>query len=392
MPDTATAPAPAPAPTAPAIEPLKKRMIETDRQVCLIRFSPDGRYLFGGGFDASIRRWDITPESVPVAEAAEADKGTETETAIERDTQLEPLTGHDGWVQTLCFTPDGGMLFTADSWGQVRGWNVDGDKVTSAWAIKTAHDGWVRALAVSPDGQTLVSAGVDRTIRFWSTADGKPGRELAGHVDDVFCLEFHPDGQSLVSADFLGHLKHWNVDTGACEREMRIEKMHLYERIQDVAGIRILSFDESGETLLVAGSEPARAGRMIGIPTIRLLNWESLETEKTWHLGGSNNGYVFDLTRHPDGYFIIATSGTPGTGQFMLLRPEEDEPFYTHTKIANCHSLALHPDNRTAIVATINPRNQGNGAVRDKEGNYIGNWTPLHVFDLSPPVAAAESG
>lgn len=379
MSETATAP------TAPTIEPVKKRMIETDRQVCLIRFSPDGRHLFGGGFDASIRRWDFAAADAKETDAADSAEAEAT------TTQLEAITGHDGWVQTLCFAPDGRMLFTADSWGQVRAWRVDGDDVKSAWSVKTAHDGWVRAIAISPDGQTLASAGADRTIRLWSTADGKPIRELEGHTVDVFCLEFHPDGESLVSADFLSHLKHWNVDSGKCEREMRLETMHLYARIQDVAGIRVLSFDESGKTLLVAGSEPERAGRMIGIPTIRLLNWESLETTKTWHLGGSNNGYVFDLARHPDGYYVIATSGTPGTGQFLLLRPDEDEPFYTHTKIANCHGVALHPDNRTVVVATINPRNQGNGAVRDKEGNYIGNWTPLHVFDLVPPAAPSES-
>lgn len=354
--------------TAPTTQPTQKQMVETDRQVCLVRYSPDGRYLFGGGFDATVRRWDLSEEEPQ---------------------QLDPLTGHNGWVQTLNFAPDGSRLLTADSWGQLRTWNVDGESVTEAWSNQKAHDGWVRAIAISPDGNTVASGGTDRVIRLWSASDGKLIRELPGHIDDVFCLTFHPDGQSLVSADFLSNLKHWNVATGECVRDLHVESMHLYERIQDVAGIRVLQFEDEGATLLVAGSTPERAGRMIGIPTIHRLNWESLETEKSWHLGANNHGYVFDLAQHPDGYYIVATSGQPGNGQFLLLRPDEDEPFFTHTKIANCHSVALHPDNRTVIVATINPRNQGNGAVRDKDGNYLGNWTPLYVFDLA---ADGEAG
>ena len=355
MPDTAT---------APEVEPVQKKMVETDRQVCLVRYSPDGRYLYGGGFDATIRRWDLSDEEPQ---------------------QLDPLTGHNGWVQTLAFNPDGTRLYTADSWGQLRAWNIDGDKATEAWSKPAAHEGWIRALAVSPDGNSLATAGADRIIRGW-TSDGERRRELTGHTDEVFCLAYHPDGNALVSADFLGNLKHWNGSE--CVRDLHLETMHLYERIQDVAGIRVLDFDDDGQMLLVAGSEPERAGRMIGIPTLHRLNWESLEVDKTWRFGPNSNGYVFDLTRHPDGYYVIATSGQPGKGQFLLLRPDEDKPYYINTKVANCHSIALHPDNRTAVAATINPRNQGNGAVRDKEGNYLGNWTPLYIFDLAPEPTA----
>ena len=52
MPDTETKPA----------EPRELETIDLDRQLCQIRFSPDGAYLLGGGYDATIRRLDFLKE------------------------------------------------------------------------------------------------------------------------------------------------------------------------------------------------------------------------------------------------------------------------------------------------------------------------------------------
>ena len=40
------------------------------------------------------------------------------------------------------------------------------------------------------------------------------------------------------------------------KREMA--ELHFYDRIQDVPGIFVLTFDDAGETLFCAGGEPAR--------------------------------------------------------------------------------------------------------------------------------------
>jgi hypothetical protein len=49
----------------------------------------------------------------------------------------------------------------------------------------------------------------------------------------------------------------------------------------------------------------------------------------------------------------------------------------------NLHSLSWHPNGtRLAVVAT-NPGSNGNGRPLDKEGNYIGNKSPIHVFEVA---------
>ena len=59
------------------------------------------------------------------------------------------------------------------------------------------------------------------------------------------------------------------------------------------------------------------------------------------------------------------------------------KPFYSHTKIANCHAVALHPDGRRYAVTATNRNSNGNGRRLDKEGKDPGNVSPVHVFDLA---------
>ena len=57
----------------------------------------------------------------------------------------------------------------------------------------------------------------------------------------------------------------------------------------------------------------------------------------------------------------------------------------------NCHSIALHPDRKMFVVSATNRNSQGNGAVRDKAGAYLGNNSPLHVFEIVAENPAASA-
>lgn len=342
-------------------EPTELRVIETDRQVCLIRFSPDGSLLAGGGYDSQIRLWDMHAD----------------EPAL-----LEPVSGHKGWVQDLQFGPDGQWLFSADSWGQLRAWHVREKSLEPAWQNETAHDGWIRDLAISSSGRIIATAGRDRFVRLWSAEDGTLIRELPQLEHDLCRVAIHPTEEAVVAGDLMGRLHHWQVSTGERMRDLLLDKLHLFDRIQDVPGIFNLQFVADGSTLICAGGQPTRTGNHQGIPTVYSIDWETFEVRGTQTFGQDKDGFVFDLVWHPDGYFAAVTSGNPGAGQFLLFRPTEEAAFFTHTKLSNCHSLALHPDGRSVVVSATNRNSQGNGAVRDKEGRYLGNSSPLHVFSL----------
>ena len=109
--------------------PKQIKSLKTDRQLCTIRFSPDGRLLAAGCQDGSIRRWD------------------------EQFADLPPLKGHSGWVQTIAFHVNGKYLFSADTHGALRCWSVAENEPRAHWVNDKAHDGWIRSLAIAPDGK-----------------------------------------------------------------------------------------------------------------------------------------------------------------------------------------------------------------------------------------------
>lgn len=346
---------------APATEVREVSVLQTERQVCRIRFRPDGNQLFGGGYDSLIHRWDTTSNEL---------------------TPLPSLSGHRGWVQSLAFLPNDQTLISVDSWGQICAWPAEDQNPQPKWKVEQAHDGWIQDLAISTDGSCLCTVGRDHRIQIRKTADGSLNKEFSQDEHALVRVTIHPDNKSVVTADLFGTLRHWDVESGQCVRELTLEKMHFYDRIQDVPGIFVLQFDETGDNLTCAGGQPTRIGNHQGIPTIHQIDWTTFEAKAMETYGASNDGFVFDLTRHPHGYVIFVTSGNPGAGQVLVTKPGADEPIFKSTKISNCHSVALHPNGKIVVVAATNRSSQGNGAVRDKNGKYLGNTSPLHVFEV----------
>lgn len=329
--------------------------LATSQQLTRLRLNAAGTLLAAGGFQAQVLRWSFDS------------------TALK---ELPALAGHNGWVSALAF--HGERLFTADTWGRLTAW--DADKV--AWSLPTAHEGWIRQLVVSPDGSTLASCGRDGVVRLWSPAKGDKVRELTVG-SDVQAVAFHPDGKSLVAGDLKAKLHVFEVASGKKERELTTEGLYLYERIQDVAGLRVLSFDAEGKRLLAAGCKPKSGGFVEGTPLLLVLDWVTGKTTATRELGTDKAGFVTDLAWHPDGFVLATTSGQPGSGQLLFLRVEDAKPFFVTPKMPNCHSLAVDAKRTRVIVAATNANSSGNGRVKGKgEKDYPGNFAPLQVWQL----------
>ncbi len=351
-------------------QPRELLKLDCDRQLMVARFSSCGRMLIAGGYDASIRRWDLGGEK-PV--------------------EVDRVAGHRGWVSWLEVQPAGELVFSVDTWGRLQATRGIAGKPELAWHHDEAHDGWIRSLSVSDDGQVVVTAGRDGAVRVWSAADGKLLHEVKDHPGEVYAVAIHPDKTNLVTGDLFGVLRRFELPGGKQVGESIVEKMHYYERIQDVGGLRLLRFHDKGRTLICAGGEPLKTGRAISIPTIHWLDWPDLKIKHTARLGAQNHGFVFDLAWHPDGFWAVVTSGQPGSGQFLLLKPGQEKPFFNSTKMSNCHSLAVHGDGRIVVTAS-NRNSQGNGAVRDKMGKYVANYSPLHLFSAPGAEEKPKAG
>lgn len=347
----------------PKFQLKESTVLKTDRQLCAVRYSPDGKTLAAGGFDGKVYRWNV---------------------ASEKPAELPAWDTGGGWVQDLAFHPNNKRLFTADSWGRLHCWDLTAKTPKPVWSKTDAHDGWIHALAINPDGSLVATAAIDGTVRIWSAGDGKRKHAFGDHDVETFSVAFHPDGKSLVSGDLYGRVHIRDVATGKTRRELDAKILYKEHRLQDIGGARVLAFDKAGSRLFVGGTKPKNGGNVQGVPTVLAFDWKTGQQQHTIELGKTSDVYVCGLHHHADGYLIAITSGNPGVGKVHCLRLDEKEPFFTTTKLRNPHSLAVHPDNRRLAISATNNGSNGNGR-RLKNGEYAGNYSPVHVLEI-PPV------
>lgn len=357
-----------PEPETNPFEPKQVHEIPTERQIMVARFEPEGRVLVTAGYDGLIRRWNFSSGEQP--------------------TELEPLAGHHGWIEHIAF-PVHNQLVSADSWGRLRCWQFDAANPAGEWRVvwehERAHDGWIRGLEVSLDGSRVVTGGKDRIARVWNAENGDLVRAIPARESEVYAVAIHPDGTEIATADLYGVVEQWREGSDEPVRSFETE-LHFADAWES-PGVRLLRFADGGRTLIVAGCERTKSNRTIGYPTIQFYDWETAERWLAFRCGDDvSQGYVFDFAwvPHDSSHLAVVTSGQPGKGQLRVHDLEAEEPgkaVFVHTKMSNCHTLAPHPDERRFVVAATNRNSQGNGAVKDKEGRYVGNTSPLHVWE-----------
>jgi eukaryotic-like serine/threonine-protein kinase len=120
------------------------------------------------------------------------------------------LGHHPGRVSSLAFAPDGRHLASRTT--------TPSDRVDARiWDVTTlhrrglrCHRGAVFQVAISPDGQRMATGSDDNDVCLWDARSGQ-SRRLAGHTGVVYAVAFSPDGATLASASFDGTVALWEV-------------------------------------------------------------------------------------------------------------------------------------------------------------------------------------
>lgn len=352
------------------LKPKQVKVIEHDGELVAARFSPCGKFLFAGSYDAHVYRWDTTD-------------GSKTK-----------FGKHNGWLQGLVFHPDGKRVFTGDSWGGICCWDYAEKTPEPKWTRADAHSRWMRALAISPDGALLATCGADKVVRLWSSADGSPKGETPVLSDDLLSLSFHPKGNSLVVGDLKGIASEIDIAAMKVKRQLDAKILYLrpivsgFQEVNDVGGIRVLAFDPAGKTLACSGSQPATSGFFTGKPTIVVLDWESGERKQLlqWENVDPAEGITMDVAWHGSGFLLAASSGQPGKGAFYCWRPGDAKPLHVDKKLSHCRSVSAHPDGQRVAVTQIQPRpggvNNQNGRRAKEDSAYFGLMSRITLWEL----------
>ena len=106
------------------------------------------------------------------------------------------LETSDSGRSKACFSNDGKRVAIGTVGVLVRVWDAQTGHLLLSL---TGHDGDVRAVAFSPVNQFLASTGADHTVRLWSINKGEEVFRFRGHQGRGMSLCFHPSGRFLAS-------------------------------------------------------------------------------------------------------------------------------------------------------------------------------------------------
>lgn len=145
-----------------------------------------------------------------------------------------------GGISDVSFSPDGKLLATSDTAGEVHLWQIANGQGVLAFQADLA---WTWTVIFSPDGQLLATAGDDYVVRLWDVRTGTCLKELHGHTNTINDLAFHRGGHLIASCALDCTIRLWNLQT-----ESSIVLSGHSQRVWTVA------FSPDG-SVLVSGSE-----------------------------------------------------------------------------------------------------------------------------------------
>lgn len=163
-------------------------------------FTKDSKQVISASMDKTIRFWDV-----PTGD-------------LIRTLRMPAGPGLEGGIQGASLSPDGTRL-------AVGGVPVGSGKLGyliyvitvetgEVEKVLTGHQGSLWSLAFSPDGKRLASSSKDGTARLYDVETGKTIREFKGHTSGIMCVAFSPDGSKIATASIDSTAAIWptNVD------------------------------------------------------------------------------------------------------------------------------------------------------------------------------------
>ncbi|ELT97519.1 hypothetical protein CAPTEDRAFT_227651 [Capitella teleta] len=222
-----------------------------------------------------------------VAQAREKSALIQTQPHILRTSNLEApimlLSGHEGEVFSIKFSPDGQILSSAGFDRLIFLWNVYGE--CENLATMKGHSGAVMDLHYSTDGSKLVSCSSDHTVALWDLEVAERMRKFKGHRSFVNSCDSARRGPHMIcSGSDDGTVKYWDA-----------RKKVPLESFQSTYQVTAVSFNDTAEQIIAGGID-----NEIKIFDLR-------KNEILYRMRGHTDT-VTGMKLSPDGSYLLTTS------------------------------------------------------------------------------------
>ncbi|AFY31168.1 NB-ARC domain-containing protein [Calothrix sp. PCC 7507] len=229
-------------------------------------------------------------------------------------------------ILTIAFSPDGKLLASGDTNGDICLWNTEDFQMRNVASLK-GHIGWVWEMKFSADGKTVVSCSEDGTIRIWNISTGKCLQVIKAHTTGCGTISLSPNGQILASGGADATIKLWHVSNGKC---LKIFKGHTQL-------LRRVNFSPDGE-ILASGSCDR---------TIKL--WDVASGKCLYTLQG-HTSEVLALAFSPDG-LTLASGSADKTVKFWDINTGLCWRTLQGKQLESVVTVAFSPDGKTLAAA-----------------------------------------
>lgn len=297
----------------------KERLVlEQDKLLTSLAFSPDGRRLTAISATAIVDVWDLDKlldkAGQRVLAVAEMPKESDAKPEpLKRDKDAKPAEqrrpmfaldgqskrGFDFMAQDnrVKFSTDGKRFAATGPDGSIRILEAATGKEVLAITMDQQVARPQRAawdVAYSPDGKRLCVAYGDDTVKLWDASEGRAQEVLRVAAEGMLTIAYSPDGKHLAGGDRRGTVKLWDAATG---NEVAQLVGHL-DRVATVA------FAPDGKRLASGSADGS----------IRLWDLSAKKEAKTLeHIGG-----VHSVAFSPNGQFI-ASAGLDARARSVVI-------------------------------------------------------------------------
>jgi WD40 repeat protein len=228
------------------------------------------------------------------------------------------LVGHEDYVSSVAFSPNGDTIATASNDGTVKLWDRAGQLLNTLPVDELLET----SVKFSPDGQHIATGGNDATVKLWSRS-GQLLHTFKGHSAPVNDISFSADGEAIASASFDNTIKLWSRSG---------QLLHTLNGHQDL--VVSVSFSPDG-TLLASGSSDQ---------TVKLWTRAGRELKTLSGHSGTVNSVAFS----PDGQ-TIASASDDGTVKLWNRSGQLVQTLEGHQKEVT--GVSFSPDGQT--IATV---------------------------------------